>query len=322
MNATNDTSDICDGIDFSSDQVFLPVLYGFIFCLGLPTNCLALYGLGSYIKCDKALPIFVVNLLVSDLLHLLPMPLWIDYYHNGHNWRFGLNACTITSILFWICMWNSVFFSCCISVERYLAIVRPLWFQSNRLKGVYILCACIWLCVSIMTILAFRIGFSGSTTGLCMESYPTRRNFAQFRCAIMVFTFFFPLVLLLLCSTRASQKMKHIGFLSEDKKKRMKQLLSFVVFAFVLVFGPYHLLSLVKFILILHGNVCQNEATIFIFYQVGKGILSLNTLLDPVFYIFLRRDVKKNLEIFRLFKTDKQSVETKTGSESIRFLSS
>uniref|UniRef100_A0A8C4RQB6 G-protein coupled receptors family 1 profile domain-containing protein n=1 Tax=Erpetoichthys calabaricus TaxID=27687 RepID=A0A8C4RQB6_ERPCA len=248
MNATNDTSDICDGIDFSSDQVFLPVLYGFIFCLGLPTNCLALYGLGSYIKCDKALPIFVVNLLVSDLLHLLPMPLWIDYYHNGHNWRFGLNACTITSILFWICMWNSVFFSCCISVERYLAIVRPLWFQSNRLKGVYILCACIWLCVSIMTIL--------------------------FRCAIMVFTFFFPLVLLLLCSTRASQKMKHIGFLSEDKKKRMKQLLSFVVFAFVLVFGPYHLLSLVK------------------------GFLSLNSLLDPILYIFLRMDFQEQVLYF------------------------
>ncbi|XP_006643298.2 G-protein coupled receptor 4-like [Lepisosteus oculatus] len=81
MNNSNSTGCI---IDLRVDQTFIPVLYGCVFCVGLPTNCLALYGLYRLVKADYALPIYAINLLLADLLQIATLPLWIDYYHGGH----------------------------------------------------------------------------------------------------------------------------------------------------------------------------------------------------------------------------------------------
>ncbi|KAK6467610.1 G-protein coupled receptor 4-like [Huso huso] len=126
----NSSSDSCDNIDFSSDQTFLSVLYSLVFCIGLPANCLALYGLYRLVKTDNALPVYVINLLLSDLLQISTLPLWIDYYSHGHVWRYDRTACIFVCVISNISLYSSIFFLCCISLERYLAIAHPLWFRN------------------------------------------------------------------------------------------------------------------------------------------------------------------------------------------------
>ncbi|KAK6467639.1 G-protein coupled receptor 4-like, partial [Huso huso] len=174
MNNSSIRNESCDNIDFSLDQTFLPVLYGLVFCIGLPTNCLALYGLYRLVRTDNALPVYVINLLLSDLLQISTLPLWIDYYSHGHVWRFGNTLCEITGVIFWICQSVSIFFMLCVALERYIAVSHPLCFRSQ------------W-------------------------------------------------------------------------------------------------------------DSCDYEARIFIYFQIGMGFLSLNSLLDPFLYIFVCRDVRKEM---------------------------
>lgn len=293
----NSSSDSCDNIDFSSDQTFLSVLYGIVFCIGLPANCLALYRLYHLVKTDNALPVYVINLLLSDLLQIITLPLWIDYYSHGHMWRFGGTSCQVVGSIFYISLYVSIFFMCCIALERYLAIVHPLVFQSIRgLRFACLLSVGLWVLVTVPPCVAFAVLFKENGDHFCIEKYPSNQNFITYRLITLVLSFFLPLTFLVFMHARTQKTLSDVLLLPEEEKKRIKGLLTLVLLIFMVVFGPYHLIGCIKYIgLIGHPNMCKFEAKIFIYYQLGRGMLSLNSLLDPFMYIFLRKDVWKHM---------------------------
>ncbi|MBN3273377.1 GPR4 protein, partial [Polyodon spathula] len=283
----------CNNIDFSSDQTFLSVLYGFVFCIGLPTNCLALYGLYRLVKTDNALPVYVINLLLSDLLQISMLPLWIDYYSHGHVWRFGVTACVFVCFISNVSLYSSIFFLCCISLERYLAITHPLWYRNlHTPKLTAMTCVGLWVAVTLVVLMDYLIGLGTVTEPQCLEHYPRKWIYAVLQLLLKTFTFPLPLFLLVFVHRRTRVSLAHSVSVSAEEKKRISSLLALVVIIFTLVFGPHHLIVFVKYIgLIVLGENCEFESRIFLCYQVSGGLGSLNSLLDPVLYIFLCRDV-------------------------------
>lgn len=66
---------------------------------------------------------------------------------------------------------------------------------------------------------------------------------------------------------------------------------------FIVVFGPYHLVGGYRFVsLLLTDEPCGLERSIFLIYRLCYGLTSLNTLLDPLFYIFLCPDARLELQ--------------------------
>lgn len=66
---------------------------------------------------------------------------------------------------------------------------------------------------------------------------------------------------------------------------------------FIAVFGPYHLVGGYRFVsLLLTDEPCGLERSIFLIYRLCYGLTSLNTLLDPLFYIFLCPDARLELQ--------------------------
>lgn len=66
---------------------------------------------------------------------------------------------------------------------------------------------------------------------------------------------------------------------------------------FFVVFGPYHLMGGYRFVsLLLTDEPCGFERSIFLVYRLCYGLTSLNTLLDPLFYIFLCPDARLELQ--------------------------
>uniref|UniRef100_A0A8C4X329 Zgc:171579 n=1 Tax=Erpetoichthys calabaricus TaxID=27687 RepID=A0A8C4X329_ERPCA len=269
----------CTNIDFNSDVVFLPVLYGFVFCIGLPINLLALYGLYCMIKSENILPVFVINLLLSDLLQILTLPLWIDYYRKGHKWNFGGVSCPVSGVMYWINQTTNTFFIVTISLERYVAVVHPLRFQSHqKLRNSCLICISAWLSISLLTSIAYFLGFDQSAKeGLCLESYPSEKAYTIFRLITLTFTFPLPLI---------------------------KRLFCVVLFIFVIGLGPYHATCYVKFVGVLFSdNICNFEAKMFLYFQISLGLLSFNNLMDPILYIFVCKDVRKELSgVFNLLQ--------------------
>ncbi|XP_066575845.1 G-protein coupled receptor 4-like [Amia ocellicauda] len=296
----NNSWNPCD-INLYSDSYILCVVYGLVFCIGLPSNCLALYGLYSLVKAENILPVFVINLLLSDLIQIFIIPLWIDYYRNGHKWRFGVISCRVFGCIFYICLFVSIFFMCCIAMERYLAIAHPLKFRSyEKLRNATLICVTLWVVVSIGTSAAFCIGLADAPRSLCMETYSIGKDYAVFQLVAMTITFLFPFVLLMYIYYNTRKKITSIISVHEKEKRKIMNLLSLIIVIFVVVFGPYHIICYVISIAVLIlDDRCNFLSQIFIYEQVTMGLLSLNCLLDPVMYIFLRKDFRKT--VVRIF---------------------
>ncbi|XP_029025256.1 G-protein coupled receptor 4-like [Betta splendens] len=106
-----------------------------IVTIGLILMPVAIFALSSLVKKDNVAPIFVINLLVSDVVQLCSL---ILLQTDG----------TVSSIgdsMYSFSVVASVGFMVCIALERYLAIVWPLWYRTRRpVKMSLLLCAVVW----------------------------------------------------------------------------------------------------------------------------------------------------------------------------------
>ncbi|KAI2658011.1 G- coupled receptor 4-like protein [Labeo rohita] len=283
------------GIDFSQDAIFLPVLYGIFFIIGTPLNLLALFGLYRLIQSENVLPVYVINLLIADLIQLLTFPLWMDYYANGHHWRFGPQSCQFMGLFFYISIYAGIFFMCIIALERHLAIARPLSFQHLRnLRFARWIALSIWILIAVPPAIAFDKLFPKQENyTLCIEKYPSEGSFITYRLITLLVSFIIPLSFIVGLHRETVRSLMAINSLLSEEKRSIRGLLTLLVAVFVTVLGPYHFIGCVKYVgLLIHSSPCVWEKAVFVPYQVGRGFLSLNSLLDPVFYIFLRRDFR------------------------------
>ncbi|KAG9260079.1 G-protein coupled receptor 4 [Astyanax mexicanus] len=280
------------GIDFTQDSVFLPVLYGIFFSVGTPMNLLALFGLYRLLKSQNVLPVFVINLLLADLIQLLTLPLWIDYYAREHSWRFGLQGCQLMGLAFYISVYAGIFFMCIIALERYLAITRPLKFQNYRhLKFAWLAALAVWVLIAVPPSVAFNKLFPKQNYTMCVERYPSEGNFITYRLITLLLSFILPLGFIAGLHRQTLRSLMAINSLLSEEKRRIRGLLTLLVAIFVTVLGPYHFIGCVKYLgLLIYRPVCDWEKALFVPYQLGRALLSLNSLLDPVLYIFLRSD--------------------------------
>ena len=106
-----------------------------VFSFGIPATFLAIYLLYFLICANHIAPIFVINLLISDLLQMCVVPL----VHRG--------CCHIVvGVMYFIGLTASVGFMVCIALERYLLIAFPLWYRFGcKVKYSIMLSSIVWL---------------------------------------------------------------------------------------------------------------------------------------------------------------------------------
>ncbi|XP_071776836.2 uncharacterized protein LOC139928262 [Centroberyx gerrardi] len=94
-----------------------------VISIGLPLTLLAICALVFLVRDGHVAPIYVINLLVSDLIQLCCLAVreaapWIYY--------------GITIYIYFIGLMASVGFMVCVALERYLVIACPLWYRFRR----------------------------------------------------------------------------------------------------------------------------------------------------------------------------------------------
>ncbi len=115
--------------------------------VGLITNVAAMYIFTFSLKLRNETTTYMMNLVVSDLLFVLTLPLRVFYFIQ-QNWPFGSLLCQISVSLFYTNMYGSILFLTCISVDRFLAIVHPFRSRGLRTKrNAKIVCAAVWVLV-------------------------------------------------------------------------------------------------------------------------------------------------------------------------------
>ncbi|XP_028832280.1 G-protein coupled receptor 4 [Denticeps clupeoides] len=286
-------------LPLETDRDGLTFIYSLALSLGLPSNLLSIWGLYQLGRsggggCQL---VYILNLLLSDLLQLLTLPLWILYLQRAHHWLYGSTACQLVAYVFYVNVYASVVFLCLIAMDRFLAIVYPL--SSRRVRSMKV-AALSGILVWSLTFLFCLSGLYPSvfepSRGLCLEQYPVSPKYARFKIVSVVLGFLLPCCILGYTSARIGITLRKSPSVSNHEQHRIMGTLIVITVIFFVIFGPYHLVGCYRFVtLLLTDDPCSLERSVYLAYRLCYGITSLNTLLDPLFYIFLCHDARHKL---------------------------
>ncbi|XP_069387281.1 putative P2Y purinoceptor 10 isoform X2 [Paralichthys olivaceus] len=122
--------------------------YLLLFIPGLLLNTTALWVLCRHISKKTKAVIFMINLAVADLAHILSLPLRV-YYYITHSWPFGRGLCLFCFYLKFLNMYAAIVFLVCISVQRCVFLLKPFTAREWRRRYDLLISVIVWVVVSL-----------------------------------------------------------------------------------------------------------------------------------------------------------------------------
>ncbi|XP_033998999.1 C-C chemokine receptor type 8-like [Trematomus bernacchii] len=98
------------------------VVLSICFLLGVPGNIAVIILKPNWQHLSSLSQSLMLNLAISDLICLLPLPLWI--YTLLYSWTLGLVACRLLTYLMYCSLYSSRLSVTLLSVQRYLQVVN------------------------------------------------------------------------------------------------------------------------------------------------------------------------------------------------------
>ncbi|XP_040906355.1 G-protein coupled receptor 4-like [Toxotes jaculatrix] len=223
-----------------------------VISIGLPLTILAIYALYSLVRKDHVAPIYVINLLISDLIQFCCMIVWLT--------RPEEIIIFLSLFIYNIALAVSVGFMTCVAVERYLVIAWPLWYRFKRsIKVSAVVCVMVWVSAFITLLIIF------------LGSY---FSFLLFSSIYLLLPF--PVLIFSLAGT--FKALSAATSVSSEEKRR-------IVGALILVLLNYTLLFLPSLIQLLSEKARDDEN----FSILSLSIIQFSPLADLVLYVFMRK---------------------------------
>ncbi|RXN05479.1 P2Y purinoceptor 10 [Labeo rohita] len=279
--------------------------YLIIFIPGLLSNTLALWVLCRFISKKTKAIIFMINLTIADLAHVLSLPLRIHYYIQ-HDWPFGSALCMLCFYLKYLNMYASIAFLVCISIQRCAFLLRP--FRAKHWKSRYDVCISIavWvvvgLCCSPFILMRSNSG-SGSQNKTCFKDLPTRKLNLRTAVSMMVAAellgFLGPLIIIGFCTYLIvnSLRQRNQNQQSTSSTRKALRMVRVCTGVFLFCFAPYHI-NFLLYLMVTQSIItnCVAIQAIRLFHSISLCIASLNCCLNPLIYYFLTTEFKQQLQ--------------------------
>ncbi|XP_023672234.1 putative P2Y purinoceptor 10 [Paramormyrops kingsleyae] len=289
------------------DQLYA-YFYLIIFIPGLLGNSLALWILCRFIRKKTKAIIFMINLAVADLTHVLSLTLRIHYYWR-HTWPFGQGLCLFCFYLKYLNMYASIVFLTCISIQRYFFLKHPFCAKKWKRRYDVRISAAVWLVVGLCCspFILMRSRRSDSDAGSnassdsCFKDLPMRKISLRLTVPMVTFAellgFVGPLAVIAFCSLRIMSSLRRVSVrphaTDTEKALRMVRVCTFV---FLFCFTPYHI-NFLFYMLSKQGVIssCPLVKLVNQFHPISLCIASLNCCLNPIIYYFLTTEFKQQL---------------------------
>ncbi|NXB98927.1 GP174 protein, partial [Orthonyx spaldingii] len=278
--------------------------YTIIFIPGLLANSAALWVLCRFISHKSKAVIFMINLAVADLAHVLSLPLRI-YYYISHSWPFGNTLCLLCFYLKYLNMYASICFLTCISIQRYFFLYHP--FQAKDWKRRYdvAISALVWLFVGVACSPFPIMRSYGLTTknDTCFADLQVTRIDSKVGTVLMIGTvellgFMVPLIIILFCTWKTRNFIQDFHSPEENSGERQKALrmVSMCAIVFCVCFAPYNISFL--FYMLVKENVITNcfLSTITLYtHPFCLSLASFDCCLDPIIYFFMTSEFQEEI---------------------------
>lgn len=272
--------------------------YMIVFIPGLLANSVALWILCRFISKKNKTIIFMVNLAVADLAHVLSLPLRVYYYINEH-WPFGGFLCQFCFYLKYLNMYASICFLTCISVQRCAFLLHPFRTKSWKRRYDVAISALVWLIVGVgclpFPLMRNSVSVDGSRNDTYCFTELRIRKFDNQATSVLMVTFaelagfLIPLVVIIYCTwkTKSSLQELRIPLQNTAEKKKALRMVALCAMVFLVCFTPYHvvffLFMMVKEAIIRNCAVIQ---VILYMHPFCLSLASFNCCLDPILYFF------------------------------------
>ncbi|KAK7922719.1 hypothetical protein WMY93_009621 [Mugilogobius chulae] len=285
----------CVQINFDFTGRFLPPVYILVFIVGLTANLIGLkFLLQNWTKLF-VINVFVLNLALADVLYLLMLPFRVVYHLKSSEWIFGDSFCKVTRFCFNMNLYGSIGFLTCIGVSRYLAIVHPVRVmgQLTTIHSV-VISVLVWVLVSVQSLPdMFFPKTSANRNQSCFDTTSSEfvEDYLTYSLGWTVTGFCLPFLIIMGCYTHVIVTLFCSS--STNRCKRLR-LLMVMLLLFSVCYIPYHIfknLNLWVRVLTKNKQCYSWFNTVYVGHQVGRGLVSLNSALNPLVYLHVSEEL-------------------------------
>lgn len=329
MDENNGTSVENCTLPYEDDRLPLLLVYSIVLIIGLPANTVTVYLTFLQVRRKNVLGIYLLSLSVCDLMYLGTLPTWAIYINRGHNWNLGTLACKVTGYVFFNNMYISIFLLCCVSVDRYIAVVYPMESRILRKRRRAVIVTTVIVAVVAMGHIPVFTMTEGDTESneykRCFEPGQATPTVTGFNYARFVIGFFIPLCVLLVTNHAVLTKVDESDGLRSEQKLKIRYLAVAVILFFLVCFTPYHVILLLRAISYhFPYSDCNFEKTLYTSYTISLGLSTINSATNPVLYVLssdnIRKEIQRGVNSLRsgsFFRTDRNlSLRNSSGARS------
>ncbi|NWH39565.1 CCR10 protein, partial [Chloropsis hardwickii] len=283
-------------------RTFQPAVYLLLLLLGTVGNGLVLLTHTRYRQARCVTDVCLLHLALSDLLLLLTLPFAITDTLQG--WSSGTAACKALQGLYALNFYSGFFFLTCISVDRYVAIVRVP--AAHRLRPRarrhgWLAAGLAWLLATLLALPQFIYSQAEQHQDLrlCRVVFPgviSRAARGATNLAQVVFGFAVPFLVMASCYAAVARTLLAARGAQPHRALR-------VLLALVLVFAalqlPHSLMVLLDAAELLAAweMSCAQSRRKDLALLVTGGLAYLRCCLNPLLYAFLGQRFRRELRL-------------------------
>ncbi|KAF3695114.1 C-X-C chemokine receptor type 1 [Channa argus] len=311
-------------------SIVVSTFYILVFLLAIPGNMVVGLVIGLSKRSLPPSDLYLLHLAVADLLLAITLPFWAVSVTMG--WVFGDAMCKIVTVLQELSFYSSILFLTCISMDRYVVIVRAMESRgSNRQLVSWGVCGAVWAVGGLLSLPGFlNSSFSPQNSNdsriMCSEMFDSS-SANEWRLATRILRhtlgFVVPLAIMLPCYGVTIKRLLHIrgGF----QRQRAMKVIVFVVVAFLLCWTPYHVAVMADtfFRARIVPYQCPARMAVDRAVFATQSLGLLHSCVNPVLYAFVGEKFRRNLwQIMRKVGVSERTSTTRTSRSSSSDLTS
>ncbi|KAJ8290267.1 hypothetical protein GJAV_G00010680 [Gymnothorax javanicus] len=296
-----------------------PAYMGVICVLGMAANSFVLAVLCLQRERSTVADIYLANLTLSDLLMVSCLPFWVVTVTQEFHWSFGEALCKLAGFAIAVNYYCSILFVMMISVDRFLAVVRPLsYIRLRDVSWARVLCLAVWIVGGLLSIpaLLFRTVklFPELRVEACYLDYPHDGWRIRYNVTVNIIGFLVPLIVVSFCSCCIVKALKNNEVQKSSRVKaerKARNLALMVIVVFVLCWLPYQVvmfLDTLYYYFIISG--CHWAHGLDISIQLATYLGYANSSLNAFLYAIVGKHFRqKAVKIFKLLLNQKYQSE-------------
>ncbi|NXQ62557.1 P2Y12 protein, partial [Anthoscopus minutus] len=290
--------------DSRISQVIFPLLYTFLFLVGITMNGLAMWVFFK-ISSKSNFIIFLKNTVISDFLMILTFPFKILSDAKLVSWVLRGFVCQVTQVVFYFTMYISILFLGLITIDRYQKATSPFRTTTPRsLSAAKILSTAIWVSMFALSLPNMILNNKKKTPRSVRKCALLKSEFGlvwhEIVNYICQFIFWVNLAVIVVCYILISKELyksyKRTRCTGKASKKAVNLKVFIIIAVFFICFVPFHF-TRIPYTLSQTRAVfdCSAQSTLFYLKETTLWLTSLNACLDPFIYFFLCKSFRKSL---------------------------